>query len=132
MSGGLKLYVQELESLAEVVSLQPSIERAVASCLMLLLERPIANALIQKAKQLDFGLHRTYLPPLYRHPYFADLTVVNGEGVVLGSETDITKKQAHLTNSEKLHAHLLGIPFHRFLNEFDVSNVVEELSNWLR
>jgi len=123
----LNLYSRYLQPLAEFASLQPSIETAVVSCLMLLMKKPIADALVVKGKQRGVALHRTYLPPLYRHPYFSHLAIIDNGGVVLCPEADVAKKQAHMPNCERLMQCLIGVPFHPFMDEADVITVIDEL-----
>jgi dTDP-4-amino-4,6-dideoxygalactose transaminase len=124
----LALYIDHAKILFGSVTLQPSIEEAIPSSLMLRLHEPIADAVLAAGKRAGIGLHRTYLPPLYRHPCFANLVVVNSAGSVLLPGADIVQKELHMTNSETLFGHLLGVPFHPFMSEADVINVVE----WLR
>ncbi len=74
-----KLYVRHLEPLAGFVSLQPPIEKAVVSSFMLLSKSAVADAIVTQAKQMGMATHRAYLPPLYRHPYFENLTVADAD-----------------------------------------------------
>jgi dTDP-4-amino-4,6-dideoxygalactose transaminase len=128
----LALYIQHLEPLLEFVSLQPSIHQAVVSSLMLLLKRPVADLIIAEANHAGIAVHRTYLPPLYRHPCFADLSLFDLDGIALPARAETTRKQSHMPNSEKLLAHLVGVPFHPFMSEADVAAVIGSLGAWIR
>jgi dTDP-4-amino-4,6-dideoxygalactose transaminase len=123
----LRSYRRHLGALAGYVSLHPSIETAVVSCLMLLMKDPFADAVLMGIQHKGIGLHRTYLPPLYRHPYFADLAVASTRGIALSPDTEVQRKWTHMTNSEGLMERLVGVPFHTFMSEADVATVVEDL-----
>ena len=71
--------------------------------------------------------HRSYFPPLYRHPHFANAAVSDVNGDVLHGAADVERKQKHMMNSESMFAHAVGVPFHPFMGEPDVVTVVEEL-----
>ncbi len=127
----LDLFRQHLEPLSERVSLQPSIVEAVVSCLMVLIKDRPQNQLLAEKDFNGIAFHRTYLPPLYRHPIFERLPVVNTNGDALPSEAEVAKKLAHMRNSEMLMRCLLGVPFHPFMDEYDVVSVVDALSSLL-
>lgn len=127
----LQTYVECLRPLMDYVALQPSIETAVVCNLMLRLKQPMADVILSDAKRIGLALHRTYLPPLYRHPHFQQLSVVDTDGAVLSGQADTFIKQAHMPNSEMLLAHLIGVPFHPFMTGNEVASVVETLSSLL-
>lgn len=124
----LSAYVDCLRPLMDYVALQPSIDTAVVCNLMLLLKEPRADEVLTEAKRIGLALHRTYLPPLYRHPHFQRLSLVDIAGTILSRQPDVSKRLAHMPNSERLLAHLIGVPFHSFMAESDVASVVETLS----
>jgi dTDP-4-amino-4,6-dideoxygalactose transaminase len=113
----LDLYRRHLEPLAYAISLHPSIDQAVVSLLMLRFDQPTGPDLIAGGKAEGVGLHRTYLPPLYRHPHFAGIAAANSDGDILPGEASPEKKAAHMGNSEMMDRHIVGVPFHPFLNE---------------
>ena len=128
----LQLYVQHLAPLAEHLSLQPAIDTAVVSLFVLLLKRPIADPFLRDLADTGVATHRSYLPPLYRHPHFAALAVSSVDGEILPPETHAGRKQAHIVHSEDMLAHLVGIPFHSFMNGSDVVSVVNAVSRQLQ
>lgn len=127
----LRTYVECLRPLIGSMALQPSIDTAVVCNLMLRLEEPLADVVFAEAKRMGLALHRTYLPPLYRHPYLQHLSVVDTTGATLSGRSDGPGKQAHMPNSEMLFARLIGVPFHPFMTGSDVAFVVETLSSVL-
>jgi dTDP-4-amino-4,6-dideoxygalactose transaminase len=128
----LQLYLERLERLAEYVSLQPLIEESIVSALMLLVKNPVAEALVAEGGREGISLHRTYLPPLYDHPYFGNLSLVNSGGRMLSRDADIAAKRSHMPNSVRLKECLVGVPFHPSMNGTDVSFIVDQLEFQLR
>jgi dTDP-4-amino-4,6-dideoxygalactose transaminase len=120
-------YQAALRPLAAHLSFQPGIDRAVVSCLMVKLAQPRAEKIVRLANEAGIGLHRTYLPPLYHHPHFASLPVVDATGRWVESP-DLAVKTAHMTGSEDMTRHILGVPFHPFLVDGDIGAVVGLLS----
>jgi len=118
----LELYRRHLTPFAGRVSLHPGMDSAVASLLMLRFAKPLPADVIARAKEDGLALHRTYLPPLYRHPYFAGLPTVSADGKSLKT-TDEKQKAAQMAHSEMLLKHLIGVPFHPFLDEDDIGRV---------
>lgn len=103
------------------VQLQPGIAQAVPSLLMLDCA-PHPAALVRAALQAaGIATHQTYLPALYRHPAFTALqrVTVTGDSV----ET--------CPNAEHLAAHVVGVPFHPFMNEGNVQHVANALKQAL-
>lgn len=128
----LNLYIRHLKSYREMAALHPRIETAVVSCLMLLLKEPVADSVLAKGSQAGVGFHRTYLPPLYRHPHFKNLTAVDIFGRSVPQHFSLADKADRMTNSEQLRAQLVGVPFHPFMDEADVVDVVTHLSAMAR
>jgi dTDP-4-amino-4,6-dideoxygalactose transaminase len=124
----LDVYRQHLTQLAGRVSLHPSIGKAVVSLLMLRFEAPIADRVIAAAKKEGLAMHRTYLPPLYQHPYYAGVTLASADGELLHGDAPAAKKAAHMKHSEAMYRHIAGVPFHSFMGEKEVVRVVETMA----
>jgi dTDP-4-amino-4,6-dideoxygalactose transaminase len=123
----LDLYLQHLGPLREFLSVQPNIETAVVSLFMLLFPRSSADSVMRVLGKRGISTHRSYFPPLYRHPHFANAAVSDVNGDLLPGAIDGERKLKHMMNSERLFAHVVGVPFHSFMSESDVVTVVEEL-----
>lgn len=124
----LALYLKHLKPLMSSLSLQPGLETAVVSTLMLRLKRPIAANLITRGLQSNIAFHKMYLPPLYRHPYFTGLALANDNGKILSGDASPEQKAAYMPNSEMMFAHMVGIPFHPFLSENDIAHAAATLA----
>lgn len=124
----LDLYIECLDPLSGFASVQPGIESAVVSHLMLMLKSPQVDKVIAGARQTKVSFHRTYLPPLYHQPYFESLPVIDAHGVILRGDASSVKKSAHMPICERLGASLIGVPFHPFMQEADVMDVVNALA----
>jgi dTDP-4-amino-4,6-dideoxygalactose transaminase len=120
-------YLQHLGPLREFLSAQPDIETAVVSLFVLLLPQSSADSVMRDLGKRGVSTHRSYFPPLYRHPHFANVAVCDVNGDVLPGATDTERKHRHMVNSEILFAHIVGVPFHPFMSEPDVATVVEEV-----
>lgn len=127
----LDLYKRHLSSMAGSVWLHPLIDQVVTSCLMMLLRAPIAERVADEGKAVGLGFHRTYLPPLYHHPRFSHLSVVDGLGMELPAAASYEHKREHMRNSERLREHLIGVPFHPFIESADVAGVIRFLRTQL-
>jgi len=97
------------------IRFQPAIEQAVPALLMLDIAPHLAGDVAAILQAKGIATHQTYLPPLYRHPAFTGLDRVT----ITGEQT------ATCSNAETLARHLLGVPFHPFMEEGDVERVVE-------
>jgi len=128
----LKLYEYYLAPHAESLSLQPAVETSVVSLFVLFLRRPIAETVLHELSSRGVATHRSYLPPLHRHPNFAMLAISSVEGKVLTAETPAARRHGHMTHSENLMSHLIGVPFHSFMSESDVISIVNELNRHLQ
>ena len=118
----LALYREQLAPLSAHLSLQVGLETTVASLLMLRLKAPIANKLCAWFEGKGLAVHRTYMPPLYRHPHFATLSVAGSDGTV-GPIDGEKRTAAVMQNCESLTRSVIGIPFHPFLIESDIAVV---------
>ncbi|MFL6603918.1 MAG: DegT/DnrJ/EryC1/StrS family aminotransferase [Steroidobacteraceae bacterium] len=127
----LGLYNRHLQPLLDDVSLHPAIDEAVVSLLMLLLEAPVAESVMAEGKLHGIAMHRTYLPPLYDHPFFATLNLATTDGMILSRDVEAIERQACMVNCERLQRRLLGVPFHAFMCEEDVATVVHHLRSAL-
>jgi dTDP-4-amino-4,6-dideoxygalactose transaminase len=107
---------------------QNGIDRAVVSALMLRSSGPTATNIVNGLNGRGIAAHRMYLPPLYHHPHFAGLTVVDGSGRFLSGTASPEQKAALMINSEALHASVFGVPFHSFLGDGDMAHVAQMLA----
>jgi dTDP-4-amino-4,6-dideoxygalactose transaminase len=120
----LETYQHHLRSLSGYMWLHPCVDVAVASCLMLHLGKPVAEQVAARGKEVGIGFHRTYLPPLYYHPYFNQLSLFDSNGSELPGSANDEQKRNHMSSSERLRAHLIGVPFHPFIDDSDVATVL--------
>lgn len=109
------------------VSFQSSVDAAVLSLLMLNIEEFSIQLPEDLPSLSPVAFHRSYLPPLYKHPHFHGLAVIGIDGrYVPGTETGIAKMRC-MPNCELLSDHLIGVPFHAFMTEGDIAVVINEL-----
>lgn len=104
------------------VRLQPSIAQAVPSLLMLDCATHPAAVVRAALQAAGIATHQTYLPALYRHPAFTALQRVTVTG----------DRAENCPNAEHLAAHVVGVPFHPFMSEGDVTAVVSAIKIALR
>jgi len=108
-------YVKALAEHGLTSGLQKDIDQAVTSCLMLKLQKPEAQRVVEALNAKGISAHRCYWPPLPHHPHFAD-----------------AEKAEPLRNAEELNHLIMGLPFHAFMTEEEVTDtvrlVVEEIS----
>lgn len=115
----LQIYQTALAGLP--VRLQPGIADAVPSLLMLDCAPHPAALVRAKLQAAGIATHQTYLPALYRHPAFTALQRVTVTG----------DRAENCPNAEYLAAHLVGVPFHPFMNESNVQRVANALKQAL-
>ena len=127
----LDLYLKHLHPFMDRLSLQPGIDKAVVSTLMLRLNKPVAAEIIAAGKVDKIAFHKMYLPPLYHHPHLAELALANTEGKILPGVATPKQKTLFAPNSEAMYAHMVGVPFHPFMAEDDVAHVVEYLAKFI-
>ena len=120
----LDLYRRHSVSMKKDVSLHPLVNQVVAPCLMFLLRQPAAERIVDEGRKMGIGFHRTYLPPLYHHPYFNQLSLVDSSGMELPANASSEHKRHHMPNSERLKEHLLGVPFHPIMDDASVAAVI--------
>lgn len=123
----LSLYLQHLGPLRKFLSVQPNIADAVVSLFVLLFPPSRGDVVMRELGKRGISTHRSYFPPLYRHPRFSGAAVSDVYGDVLSEAADIETKQKHMMNSESMFARVIGVPFHSFMSEPDVVAVVEEV-----
>ncbi|MDP9128208.1 MAG: DegT/DnrJ/EryC1/StrS family aminotransferase [Pseudomonadota bacterium] len=119
----LNKYKEHLAPLASRLTFQTGLERGVVSSLMLRLEHPAAAQVIDHAQQSNIAFHRMYLPGLYKHPHFTNLSTSDQAGNILSGSVSPSAKIAHMPASEMMLDHIVGVPFHPFLGEDDIAQV---------
>lgn len=123
------LYKQAVGDSGADIAFQPGIDNAIVSALMLRAARAEGAAIVNALNGQGIAAHRMYLPPLYHHPFFADLLVVNGEGKTLPRAASTEDKIGFMAGSEALHRSAFGLPFHGFLGEADIMFAVKTLGD---
>lgn len=114
-----------LEALAQEdrVYAPTSFKDCIPSNLMIYLKAGGATALLERLTARDIAAHRTYLPPLYDHPYFKSLSCVNAEGEPVAPD-----RMEGAVSMQKL---VIGLPFHPFMSREEVEHTVMILSQCL-
>jgi len=97
------------ESLQDLTSIHPLLEKTIASSLMISLKEGNALEVFNRLQQQNVAVHHTYLPPLYEHPAFAGLEVTGKEG------------------ANEIKHKALGLPFHAFLSDEEIGKIVQKL-----
>lgn len=97
--------------------IQAGLDHAVPSLLLLDVAPRLAADVMVVLRAQNIPTHQTYLPPLYQHPAFADLPRVTGDGVTT----------ERCSQAEYLAKHLVGVPFHPFMTQDDVTRVADVL-----
>ncbi|MEJ0062428.1 MAG: DegT/DnrJ/EryC1/StrS aminotransferase family protein [Alphaproteobacteria bacterium] len=110
------------------VRFQPGIENAVVSLLMVEGEGIDAPRLMWDLPKRGIAVHQTYLPPLYRHPAFTRYAVASAHGEVSVADDVIDAKAALCRNAEYMTWHVIGLPFHPFMEPEDIAMVAEALA----
>lgn len=110
------------------VSFQPGIDKTIVSALMLQTQTASAAHIAQEMNVRGIFAHRMYLPPLYHHPFLADLKVVNTEGRALQGSASLDEKSALMKNAEHLKHHLFGLPFHNFMGDAEIDYTMRALA----
>lgn len=127
----LRCYQDELARAGLGFGLQQDIDRAVVSAFMLHSPSLDAVKITNALNARGIMAHRMYLPPLYHHPHFAELDVVDTQGRLVKGGASLEDKSAAMANSEALHRSLFGVPFHAFLGEDDIAYAVRMLAEVL-
>lgn len=113
------------------ISFQKDINQAVVSALMLKIQTGSAVKICNTLNAQGIMAHRMYLPPLYHHPHFSEVDVVDDQGHLIEGTVSVEDKASVMENSEMLHHSLLGMPFHAFLDQADVNYAVKALAETL-
>lgn len=121
------LYLRYLRPLSGAFAVQQGIEQAVVSSFMLRLKKPAAAKVHAEGDRCRIAFHRMYLPPLYRHPYFAGLPVASIDGSIQVGRSSAARKAMRAPHSETMLKHVIGIPFHPFMKEKDMKRVAAVL-----
>jgi dTDP-4-amino-4,6-dideoxygalactose transaminase len=125
-----EFYRDALKKLAPGFALQPGAAQAIISVFMLQApDGKSAFAIVDHLNTLGIAAHRMYLPPLYQHPHFAKLAVVDQAGRALPGDAPAERKTALMVNSERMNRSVFGLPFHAFMNETDVAQVLCALAD---
>jgi dTDP-4-amino-4,6-dideoxygalactose transaminase len=114
------------------VGFQSDIEHAIAGSLMLKTDARPAEEIISGLSGRGIFAHRMYLPPLYRHPHFANLAAAKCDGRVLPATAPFALKEALMENSEMMMRCVFGLPFHAFLEACDIECMVDALAEILQ
>ncbi|HUY68682.1 MAG TPA: DegT/DnrJ/EryC1/StrS family aminotransferase [Alphaproteobacteria bacterium] len=124
-------YRAAVEKIGGGLGFQQGLERATPSVVMLKAPTACADQVIAFAQARGVCAHRVYLPPLYRHPHFADAAVADAEGRVLPGAAALAEKAGALTASEDLLGTLFGLPFHALLTDGDIAYAMQVLGEAL-
>lgn len=127
------LYKKAMDEAELNLTLQNNVENAIVSALMLRADGHQSGAsnaasIVNALNAQGIAAHRMYLPPLYHHPYFAELMVVNHDGKTLPRSATLQDKVAFMKNSEDIHQSVFGVPFHTFMTEMDIGIVMKALT----
>ncbi len=117
-----------IEKAALGVGFQQGIERAIASVIMLQSPATQATHIVNALTARGIAAHRMYLPPLYHHPYFANLKIVNNKGLALSGTSSLDQKVAWMENCEAMQRSVFGLPFHAFMSGDDMDYVAQTLA----
>ena len=113
------------------VTVQKNLDEAVVSAFLLQSPAMSATKITNALNAHGIMAHRMYLPPLYHHPHFSELAVVDMHGHTVAGSAAREEKSAIMKNSEMLHQSLFGMPFHAFLEKDDVAFAVQTLAEIL-
>ncbi len=124
-------YQQALEDSGLDIDFQIGVDKITVSALMLRSAGHSADAVVSELVANGVAAHRMYLPPLYRHSYFAGSPVAGTEGRILAGGSAPEQKAALMVNSESMQQSVFGLPFHAFLSPDDITEIVGHLSRIL-
>lgn len=121
-------YRKAIEKANLGLQFQHGIEQAITSTLMLKGTGNRSSHIVNNMNARGIMAHRMYMPPLYHHPYFADLAVINQEGKALPGTASFEQKKTLMHNSEEMQQNTFGIPFHTFLSNADIAFTLQALA----
>ena len=101
----------------------PKLKESIVSCLMISLNSPVAETTFDALIEHDIPAHKTYLPPLHKHPHFEQTEVISQNGKIASPEA--------MSGSKWMEDHVLGLPFHSFMEETEVQSYVSALTQIL-
>ena len=117
-------FVAALQAAKLPFTLQQGVDPISAGTLMLAVPGHAAAAIVARLNADGIAAHRMYLPPLYRHPHFAQLTIVDGAG----NSAPVGGARG-LPQAEVMNRTVFGLPFHVFLTEADIMAAVAALTD---
>lgn len=112
-------YKEALAPYAPLAALHPGFEGAIVSNLMVSLRGVEAEALCEALLEEGVAIHRTYLPPLYAHPHFATLRLVNAKGAGMHT-SNLESQNRHMSGAALMQQSVVGLPFHPFMKTRDI------------
>jgi len=117
-------FKEELKSCEPLATLPACFDQAIVSTFMVRTRGIEAARLANQLLTQGLPVHRTYLPPLYAHPYFSALELANAQGAIT-STTDPLAQNNHMTGAALLQSSLIGPPFHSMMQPQDVHDIVK-------
>lgn len=120
------MYKKALAPFGEAASIHKQLEETVLSCLMIKIKNKNPAGVVSAMIAHGAPAHRTYLPPLYTHPLFENLSAYTAEG----KAAPAGKRQA-LRGGCEMEKTVLGLPFHPFLSEEDILHFAKILQETL-
>ncbi len=126
------LYRAALGQAGCTIKFQKGVDQIVVSALMLETAGQSALEIVRALNEKNVAAHRMYLPPLYSHNFFSDVVTVSCEGAVCDVSATLAHKAKLMVNSENMNRKLFGLPFHAFLTEKEISEVVGQLAILLK
>lgn len=124
-------YLHALDKAQAPATVLDGLSQAVVSNLMVAVKHPDLKALCAALGAEGIACHRTYLPPLYAHPYYNNLKLCNTNGRVIQTP-DLVAKNSHMPNSDRLEQTLLGLPFYPQMEDDDVSYIASTVTRLLQ
>lgn len=118
-------YLRKLEGIVQV---HPSHKETITSSLMVKIKSGSAAALCARLNEREVAAHRTYLPPLYTHPFFAGLECVNGNGESVPAD----RRGIDMAGAAEMEKSVLGLPFHPFLTDEEIDQIIGVLCDTLK
>ncbi len=119
-------YVKAFAGLEDRFEIHPLLDQAVVSSFMVKSCYPLPSTLLDRLAALGVCGHKTYFPPLYRHPHFAGCRVADAMGRSKKG-ADLAARAALAPVSEVLARHVIGLPFHGFMDDDNVALTVRAL-----
>lgn len=112
----VRLYTQELAPGAPHARIHHRLQESVVCNLMVQVDNINLPEIYNTLEKSGVACHRTYLPPLYTHPYFASLPRLTSRGILASSQDE-------MTGSQRLDKTLIGLPFYPQMRNEDVQAI---------